>query len=278
MAVSVHTNQAALIALQNLNSTNEKLDQVQERISTGLRIGSAKDNAAIWSIAQDQRADIGSLSAVKMSLDRAQSIAEVTLTAGHSVSDLLVQVKEKVLAAMDPSISTASRNAFNADFQSLLSQIAQMVNAASFNGANIINGSLAADIQFLANEDATSFITLGVRDMTLGGAIITIPAAADILSVANATTVMGQLDASLANVNSALGDIGAQAKQIENHNTFITKLSDVLTQGVGNLVDADLAKEGARLQALQVQQQLGAQALTIANSAPQIILSLFRGG
>jgi flagellin len=105
MGISVHTNQSALIALQNLNSTNEKLSEVQGRISTGLRIANAKDNAAVWSIAQDQRADIGAMAAVKMSLDRASSVAEVSMTAGESVSDLLVQIKEKVVAAMDPSIA-----------------------------------------------------------------------------------------------------------------------------------------------------------------------------
>ena len=91
-----------------------------------------------------------------------------------------------------------------------------------------------------------------------------------------AASVLSDLTASLANVNSALGDLGAQAKQIEAHNLFVSKLTDVLETGVGNLVDADLAKESARLQALQVQQQLGAQALSIANQSPQVILSLFK--
>jgi flagellin len=278
MGISVHTNQSALIALQNLNATNEKLNEVQGRISTGLRIANAKDNAAVWSIAQDQRADIGAMAAVKMSLDRASSVAEVTMTAGESVSDLLVQIKEKVVAAMDPSIAANSRASLNSDFKALLRQIAQVVDSAEFNGANILNGSLASDIRFLANETATNFITLSVKNMTLGSSIITMAATASIGSAGAASAVMALVDASLSNVNSALGDIGAQAKQISNHNTFVAKLTDVLTTGVGNLVDADLAKEGARLQALQVQQQLGAQALSIANTAPQIILSLFRGG
>jgi flagellin len=278
MGISVHTNQAALIALQNLNSTNDKLGISQERISTGLRIANAKDNAAVWSIAQDQRADIGALAAVKMSLDRATSVAQVSMTAGESVSDLLVQIKEKVVAAMDPSIDPASRQALNSDYKSLLRQISQVISSAGFNGANILDGTLTADIKFLANESATNFITLSVKDMTLGGSIITASSTSSIGTSTIATTVLARIDASLANVNSALGDIGAQAKQIENHNTFVNKLTDVLTTGVGNLVDADLAKEGATLQALQVQQQLGAQALSIANQAPQIILSLFRGG
>lgn len=276
MTISVHTNSAALIALQNLNATNEKLNQAQGRISTGLAIANAKDNAAVWSIAQDQRADIGALGAVKMSLDRATSIAQVTMTAGESVSDLLVQIKEKVVAAMDPSLDTPSRGALNADYKSLLRQIQQVVSAANFNGANLLNGSLAANIKFLANESATNFVTLSVKNMSLGGAILTMASTSSIGTSTIATTVMARIDASLTNVNSALGDIGAQAKQIENHQVFISKLTDVLTQGVGNLVDADMAKEGARLQALQVQQQLGAQALSIANQAPQIVLSLFK--
>jgi flagellin len=278
MAISVHTNTAALVALQNLNSTNEKLTEAQSRISTGLKIANAKDNAAVWSIAQDQRASIGALAAVKMSLDRATSVSQVTMSAGESVSDLLVQIKEKVVAAMDPSISASSRQALNSDYKSLLRQISQVVSSAEFNGSNILDGSLAADIKFLANESATNFITLSVKNMTLGGSIITVGSASSIGTVTIATTVLARIDASLANVNSALGDIGAQAKQIENHNTFVSKLTDVLETGVGNLVDADVAKESAALQALQVQQQLGAQALSIANSAPQIILSLFRGG
>lgn len=276
MSLSVNTNQSALVALQNLNTTNEKMGSVQNRISTGLRIQNAKDNAAIWSIAQDQRGDIGALGAVKMSLDRATSIAEVSMTAGESISDLLVQIREKVVAAGDPSLDTASRNALNSDYKSLLRQIAQVTGSATFDGANVLNGSLSAGIRFLASADGGSFITLSVKNMTLGGSIITLGAASSINTVTNAAAALTALTASLANVNAALGDIGAQAKQIEAHNTFVAKLTDVLETGVGNLVDADLAKESARLQALQVQQQLGAQALSIANTSPQVILSLFK--
>jgi flagellin len=278
MTISVHTNTAALTALQNLNRTNSDLTDTQNRVSTGMKIASAKDNASVWSIAQGQRADIGALNAVKTSLDRATSIADVALTAGQSVSDLLTQVKEKVVAAMDPSLDVASRNALNSDFQSLLRQIGQVVSNASFDGANLLDGSLASDINFLANADGSGFITLGVKDMSFGGAIMTVASTATIGTSVDATNVLVDIESSLANVDQALGDIGAQARQIEAHNKFVSKLSDTLETGVGNLVDADLAKESAKLQALQVQQQLGAQALSIANSAPQIVLSLFKGG
>jgi|KBSSwiStaDraftv2_1062776.scaffolds.fasta_scaffold216801_3 flagellin len=282
MSISVHTNASALTALQNLNNTNSDLTEVQARVSTGLKISNAKDNAAIWSIAQGQRADIGALAAVQMSLDRAKSIAEVAMTAGESVSDLLVQLKEKVVTAQDPSLDTASRNAVNADYKSLLRQITQVVQNSTFDGANILDNSIPGGIKFLANADANSFITLSNKDMSLGvgapGGIITMTAASSIGTVTLAGAVLTQLNASIVNVNQALGDMGSQAKQIEAHNAFVSKLTDVLTSGVGNLVDADLAKESARLQALQVQQQLGVQALSIANQAPQVILQLFRGG
>ncbi|MCR5880032.1 flagellin [Phenylobacterium sp. J367] len=277
MSISVHTNKSALVALQNLNTTNDKLGDTQNKINTGLKIANARDNAAIWSIAQGQRADIGALAAVKMSLDRANSIAEVSMTAGESVSDLLVQLKEKVVAAMDTSLDSNSRLALDSDFKAILRQIRQITDNASFDGANMLNGTIAPDIQFLANAEANSYITLSGQNMSLGGSIVTIPDSWSLSTVTLAQSALVFLNASIANVNQSLGNLGSQAKQIAAHANFVSKLTDVLETGVGNLVDADLAKESAKLQALQVQQQLGAQALSIANQAPQIILSLFKG-
>jgi flagellin len=278
MTLSVNTNQPALIALQNLNRTNDDMQSVQTRINTGLSISTAKDNAAVWSIAQEQRSDMSALSAVKMSLDRATSIADVALAGGESVSDLLKLLREKVVAAKDTSLTTSSRTSLNADFQGLIKNLDQVVKSAVFDGANLLNGSQTVGMTFLADADAAQAITLTAQDLSLGGTINTLTTTDDILTPANADAVLQRLDASMTAVNQAVGNIGTQAKQIEAHNSFVGKLSDVLETGVGNLVDADLAKESARLQALQVKQQLGAQALSIANSAPQIILSLFKGG
>ncbi|HYD28251.1 flagellin [Brevundimonas sp.] len=278
MTNSVHTNTSAAIALQNLTRTNDRLGDVQSRISTGLKVQGAKDNAAIWAIAQQQRADVGALNAVKQSLDRATSIADVALSAGESVSDLLNQLKEKVVAAKDTSLKTQSRELLDADFKALLKAIASAVDNATFDGGNILNGSLTTGIRFLANADASSFVTLSAKDLSLGGAIIELSMSDSLLTLTGATQALNRLDDSITQLNASLGEIGAQAKQIEAHQSFVTKLVDTLESGIGNLVDADLAKESARLQALQVQQQLGAQSLSIANQAPQIILSLFRGG
>ena len=276
MSLSVNTNQAALIALQNLNSTESTLQTTQNNISTGLAVNSAKDNAAVWSIAQGQRADISALDAVTSSLNRATSIADVASTAGASVSDLLTQLKAKVVAAIDTSLNSSSRGALNSDFQSLLNQITSVVNNASFDGANILNGSLSNGLQFLANADGTSTLTLTAENLTLGGTIITIPATASINSATIAQGLLTFINASLTNVDSALGGLGSQSNEIAAHTTFIGKLQDTLQTGVGNLVDANMATESAKLQALQVQQQLGVQALSIANQAPDAILSLFK--
>jgi flagellin len=276
MVLSVNTNAAALIALQNLNATEGQLQNTQNQVSTGLAVGSAKDNASVWAIAQGQRADIGALDAVTMSLNRATSISDVASTAGQSVSDLLTQLKSKVVAAMDSSLTTASRVALNNDYSSLLNQIKDVINNANFDGANILNGSLPNGLQFLANADGSSTLTLSGQDLSLGGSIIIIPSTSSISTSTLAAALLTQVNLSLSNVDSALGNLGSQATEISNHTTFIAKLQDVLQTGVGNLVNANMATESAKLQALQVQQQLGIQALSIANQAPQAILALFK--
>ena len=278
MSLTINTNKSAMVALQNLNSTSDKLGSTQNKIGTGLRISTSKDNSAIWAIAQNQRADIGGLASVRMGLDRAQSIGDIALTAGQSISELLVQMKEKVVAAQDASITTTSRKALDADFKSLLSQITQVIRNASFDGADLLDNSLPGGLKFLADAGATSYVTLSNQDLSLGSTIITLASTSSITSTTLASGALSLLQASIGNVSLDLAKMGAQVKQIENHNKFVGKLSDSLEAGIGNLVDADLAKESARLQALQVQQQLGAQALSIANQSPNIILSLFRGG
>lgn len=276
MSLSVNTNQAALIALQNLNATESNLQTTQNDVSTGLAVNSAKDNAAVWAIAQGQRADISALDAVTMSLNRATSISDVASTAGQSISDLLTQVKAKVVAAMDNSLTTASRGALNSDFKSLLNQIGDVINNANFDGANILNGSLPNGLQFLANSDGSSTITLSGQNLSLGGSIITFPATSSISTSTLAAGLLTFVNQALTNVDSALGNLGSQSNEISAHTTFISKLQDTLQTGVGNLVDANMAAESAKLQALQVQQQLGVQALSIANQAPQAILGLFK--
>lgn len=278
MTLSVHTNASALTALQNLNKTNMQLDQTQSRVNTGLAVQGAKDNAAVYAVAQGLRADIGGFKAVSTSLDRAASIGNVALSAGESISDLLIQMREKATAAADKSIDTFTRKAYDSDFKALISQIQTILANANFDGANILDSSNSPGIAFLADADGSRTLTLNTQNFSLGGSIITFAATASLGTQTLSANMVSTLKTSLDNVNSALARLGSDVKKVEAHNTFVTKLSDSLTEGVGNLVDADMAKESAKLQSLQIKQQLGVQALSIANSRPQIILSLFQGG
>lgn len=275
MANSVNTNLGALVALQQLNATNADLAMTQTRINTGKKVSNAKDNGAIWAIAQGQRADIGALGAVKSSLDRGISAVDVGLAAGESISDLLLQLKEKALAATDKSLTTASRKALNEDFKSIRDQINTVAGNADFNGINLLKTG-ATGFQALANAAGTTSMTVTPEVLSLGSTSVTVAATTTIGTSTLATTALGLVNASIDNVSAALARLGTKAKALETHRTFVGKLTDALESGVGNLVDADLAKESAKLQSLQTKQQLGVQALGIANQAPQILMSLFR--
>ncbi len=272
---SINTNVSAQVALQNMNAITDRLTSTQNRVSTGLKVGGAKDNAAVWAIAQNQRADTKSYEAVTNSLNRATSIADVSIAAGESISDLVTQLKEKATAAADPGGTAATRTAYNNEFQALLQSIAGFSANATFDGQNILDGTSTAPLQFLANADASATIDLNRQDFSLAG--LGLNPAPDLTTVAGATAALTAVTTALATTTANLAELGAEATRIDNHTTFVSKLMDSLETGVGNLVDADLAKESAKLQALQVQQQLSVQALSIANQAPQIILSLFKG-
>ena len=276
MALSVNTNVGAMVALQNLNATNMELGQTQNRINTGKKVANAKDNGAIWAIAQSQRATSGALNAVKDSLNRGTSAIDVAIAGGESVSDLLLQMKEKALAASDTSLDTASRTAMNEDFKALRDQISKAVTNADFNGVNLIKTGAVA-IAALANSDGSSKLTVAPEVMALGGSVVTVAATGTIGTVTTAAAMITTVTNSIANVSASLARLGTKSKAYEMHHTFIGKLQDSLDAGIGNLVDADLAKESAKLQALQTKQQLGVQALSIANQTPQTIMSLFRG-
>ena len=275
MSFSVNTNPGALVALENLNTTSSQLQQAQNIVSTGLSIATAKDNGAIWSIAQNERATVGSLDAVKSSLQNGQSVIDVANSAGTTVSNLLTQMEQKALAATDTSLDTASRASLNSDFVALRNQITSTVANASFNGVNLLNGTVT-DITSLANAQGTSVLTTAGENLSLGGTIVTLAATATISTTTAAASALSAVEASLSNVDNALASLGTSSSALDTHLNFVSNLQDTLTTGIGNLVNADLAKESATLQALQTKQQLGIEALSIANSSSSALLSLFR--
>jgi len=402
--LSVNTNYSAMVALQNLNFTNSELEGVQNKISTGLKISSARDNGAIYAIAEGQRSRVSSVAAVKDGIDRANSTIDVALSAGKSIGEILQKLKAKAVAAQADDLTADQRDALQADFTSLRSQIDTIANSAQFNGANLASGAaslnvlisdlggstaattdgvqsaalatpisgsalvinadttvtniadgdiisfdltdstnlgtfsigveltpgmtvddyvaavnaasggkisasyddVAGQFTYLINDpnfddlavssdgvDATNlgagvatatvssagsnmFVVNGM-DMTMSSAMFSSFASVDIsTTAASATTAANALEQAITDLNVGLASLGSQATALDTQQDFLAKLSDEIENGIGNLVDADLAKESAKLQSLQIKQQLGAQALSIANQAPQVILSLFR--
>jgi flagellin len=411
--VSVNTNYGALVALQSLNQTQKSLASVQNHVNTGLKVSSAKDNGAVFAIAEGQRVRVSSLGAVRDGIDRATSVIDVGLSAGEAIGDILKQIKEKAVAAQATDLSQDQRDALQADFDALRDQIDQIANAATFNGSNLVNGSNLSDfsvltsdasggggggsieatttapanafangnqtvgsydpaaagdvvaagdtitfttdpgdaneavfnIEFDPTETISDFLTRvgtetggiiqgsldettgeitwssardfdvattlanadadleafygdglsgaaggggggGANSVTVTGydfrlgiggqALAGVTSGLDISTAGGASTASDAIDTALTLLDKNLATLGAQAKALDVQKTFLGKLSDSIEAGIGNLVDADLAKESAQLQALQVKQQLGAQALSIANQAPSIVLSFFK--
>jgi flagellin len=264
-----------MVALQTLKQTNSDLAKAQNAISTGLKVASAKDNGAIWAIASKMRSDVSAYDRVRESTDRAASILDTGIAAGESIMELLNEMKGKALAASQTGLSTGSQNALNADFVQLRDQITSIVANASFDGANMI-GATPANAIALGDAAGGNAITVNGISLALGSTTITVAAGTAITSAALGATALGLVNASIDALGTQLATWGAGAKRLEVHKTFVSKLQDALTNGIGSIADADLAKESAKLQALQTKQQLGIQALSIANSSSQSALSLFR--
>jgi flagellin len=298
---SINTNAASMIALQNLATTQTELGVVQNRINTGLKIASAKDNGAIWAIAQTEKAQATSLDAVTNSLSNGKSVLDTTLQAGSQMTDILNQMRAKALAASDAGIDDASRTQYQNEFVKLGQSYANVIASAGFNGVNLIDASTGS-ISAIGSSDGTIKITSAHNGLNAaaagifgGDTSLTITAGtlvgsstvasvdtvaigvtwADGLGTAAASSLTN-IDAAIKKVTQGLSGYGVDSKAIDNQMNLVSKLQDSLNTGIGNLVDANLAQESASLQALQTKQQLGVQALSIANQSTGILLGLFR--
>jgi flagellin len=295
---SINTNTGAMIALQSLTSTQTELGTVQNRVSTGLKIASAKDNGAIWAIAQTEKAQADSLDTVTNSLNNGKSVLDTTLQAGNQLTSILTQMREKALAASDAGIDDASRTQYQSEFEKLGQSYANVVASASFNGVNLIDASTGAisaigsadgSIKIASAHNSLNAATVFSGALTVTAGTVTAPATtASVDSVTGATTAwadgtgtaaasaMATIDAAMKSVTQGLSGFGVDSTAIDNQISLVSQVQDSLNTGIGNLVDANLAKESANLQALQTKQQLGVQALSIANQSTGILLGLFR--
>ena len=263
---SINTNYGAAIALQNLNKTNSELERTQNRINTGMKVSSAKDSGAIFSIATSQRAAAASQDAVRSSIQRGQSIVDVALAAGDTITSALEE--QKGLAVSIAGSTGAAQTSYLAEYNAIGTEIASALAGATFDGVNLYKANAAAIT--VQTGASTSYTLKAIAGADTAVATTTAAVAGD------AATIVATVDSAITAFTSVLSDFGTKSKSLGRSITFVNKLQDALEAGVGNLVDADLAKESAKLTALQTKQQLGVQALSIANSASQTLLSLFR--
>jgi flagellin len=311
---SINTNFAAMTALQSLNATNKALEQTQSRISTGLRVGEAKDNAAYWSIATTMRSDNNALGTVSDALGLSAGTVDTAYTGINSSIEIVDEIKQKLMSARSPSMDRAK---IQSEISQLQEELKGMADSATFSGENWLSvdssptgynatksvvssfsrsgstisiGTIDIDTTTIKLYDAnTAAGADGILDGMRGtdGALSTTGtfsiASLDISTLTDSTADIATLESYIAAADAAMNEmtdaatvLGAASKRIDIQKDFVSSLRDAIDRGISNLVDADMSAESTRLQALQVQQQLGVQSLSIANASSQTILSLFR--
>jgi flagellin len=305
---SINTNIAAMTALQALRTTNDDVLSTQNRISTGLRVASASDNAAYWSIATTMRSDRQSISTVSDALGLGAATVDVASKALETAVDVASQIKSKLVAARSPGVDRAK---IQSEIAQLQSSLEDTVNGATFSGQNWLavdaSGTTTRTLVSSFSRDSTGAISIGTIEVDIGATgslmIDTSGGGAGILDSTRTATNSGDytvltldissltdsdedladledyisgVDAAINSITNAATDLGAVKTRINLQKDFADSLMDAIDTGIGTLVDADMNEESTRLQALQVRQQLGVQALSLANQSAQSILSLFR--
>jgi flagellin len=311
---SINTNVSAMVALQSLNKTNAALETTQKRISTGYRVGSAEDNAAYWSIATTMRSDNSALSTVKDALGLGAATIDVAYTATNSAIDMTKEIKNKLVAARQPGVDRAKIQSEITELQNQLQSIGDSAvfsgqnwlsddsSAAGYNATKSIVasftrstagtisiGTISIDTSSTLLYDSGAGATQvgiidGLRDATGAIAVAgTSVAALDISALTDSAADLVILEAHISRADTAITEmtdsaslLGASKQRVSLQRSFVAALMDAVDRGISTLVDADMTEESTKLQALQVQQQLGIQSLSIANQQSQSILTLFR--
>ncbi len=279
---SILTNNSAMVALQTLKSINGDLSKTQSMISTGKEISSAKDNSALWAISKVMESDVAGFKAISDSLSLGESTIAVASAGAEQIVETLKEMKQLAISAQSENVDFTK---IQADLDEKAAQVASIIGASQFNGANLlatdVDGNGGTFLNILSSLDRVgtaaptpTLISVGSVDFEANVDLATNLTA--ITDTTTAATALGELETFLTTAIDGAAALGASEKRVNDQNTFVGKLSDALKSGIGAMVDADMEEASARLQALQVQQQLGVQSLSIANQAPQTILSLFR--
>lgn len=279
--ISVLTNPPALTALRNLTGIQRAKDTVQNHVSTGLRVTGAVEDASNFAIAQGIRAEIRAIDAVIQGLNNAKGIAQVGIAGATAVSDLMVDIRQKITEASNEGNTAQQQQILQNDYEDMIAQFRQILENSSFNGQNVVVEQAIAfnlamgtpnDINVLSNVDGG---TLTIRGHHLDVSYARLNNE-DISTPANALDTLDVWEAEMEVINTALGQLGADARALNLQTVFLEAQRDAVSEGLGNIVDADMARESARLTALQVQEQLAVQTLSLANQRPQTVLGLFQ--
>jgi flagellin len=273
---SINTNAQSLIALQNLNTTNAQMSAVQKRVSTGYRVADAKDDGGAFAVAQAVRSDVAGVIAVGEQLGGVKGVLETTFASLSVVSDTMKQIRAVLTRLADAAISTDQRNTYEDQYELLAKQVKDFIGDATYNGRTLLSTDAAAsggDITAIRNEGGGTFTIAAVDGDTLE---ITSTAPGSATAAQAFIASSGTFDVVDVALSTALNKFGASMAFVDNQITYNSKKVDAMEDGLGALVDADLAKESSTLEALKVRQQLGVQTLGLANQGPQVLLGLFR--
>ncbi len=299
---SVNTNVAAQVALASLNNTSSQLEATQKRISTGYRVADAADDGGAYAVAQRVRADVGALTSVNEQLGNAKGLVSTSLTTLGKLSDSVNQAQALLVKIGDASIPEESRTQYVSSYKSLVSQVANYVDNSKYNGQTLLGsvagGAAAGTAKTVINSETGTTSTISAEDVSgLANTLATLigstfsrsaggvdtfgtilaggdqTAAATALSATSGATAFSTARKGVADQTN---QIGADSRMLDATISFNTSKIDSLNAGLGALIDTDLSKESAKLQSLQIKQQLGTQALSLANQAPQALLSLFK--
>jgi flagellin len=281
MALSIRTNPESLAALRNLNAAGSRVAEMSGQVSTGLKVQGARDDASNFAIAQGLRTDIRAINAVIQGLNNAKGIAKVALAGATAMSDLMTLIRQKITEGANEGNTTQQQQILQNDYTEMLAQMRQILENSEFNGVNIvietaIPFNLAVgtvrDVDVLSNVDGGT-LTLNGQRLDLTYALL---ANEDITTPANALNALTIFEQEEARVAEALGSLGADLRALDLQVGQLQATLDATEEGLGNIVDADMARASAELTAAQVRQELATQTLTIANNAPQIILGLYQ--
>jgi flagellin len=273
---SVNTNIASMVALQSLNRTSDQLSVVQKRVSTGFRVADAKDDGGAYAVAQTVRADVAGLAAANEQLGGTKGILETTFAALSKVSESMVKVRETLTRLADGTLNDEQRAQYTTQYTALKTQIENFISDATYNGRTLLStdtGVGGGSIDMTRNEAGGTF-TIAAVDGATDLVVDAVPTSAALAQAALQDG--GDFETVEGKIADALNRFGAESNYIDSQIKYNKDKMDAMEGGLGALIDADLAKESAKLQALQIRQQLGTQALSISNQSPQMLLSLFR--